>query len=198
VSWSLRVTSEATAKVPACARPGKGQLFAARLAEPRDALALSLLDATLATRRRAQGDRRYDRPRAVDAATVGAIAAQLNQSNQDAGRTGDTLLHLVTADSEGRVRGAATFAVNTLDPPFRAGRRAVLGRFTADPALDTELLVAPLIALGRRIAAQAETCTVELTDLTPPSSALYRVGVASGGVPWSCILTRPAQLRTPF
>jgi GNAT superfamily N-acetyltransferase len=195
VSWSLRVASDLAAGVPAQARSGIGKPFTARVAEPRDALALCLLDATLAARRRAQGDSRYDRPRAVDAATVGAIAAQLGPQRFDQGPGGGTMLQLVTADGQGQVRGAATFMVNTLDPPFLRGQRAVLGRFASDPALDAEALVAPIIALGRRLAAQAGARTIELTELAPPSTPLHRAGVASGGVPWSRILTRAAPLR---
>ncbi len=188
VAWSLRTTSDPLATVPGSCRPSAGQSFAARVGEPRDALALTILDATLAARRRALGDPRYDRPRAVDAATVAAIAAQLGDALGSGGA--GVSAELVTVDGDGRVRGSASFAVSSLDPPFVAGRRAVLGRFAADPALDAATVVAPLMALGRRLAAQHGARSVELTDLSPPGTPLHSAGLASGAAPWSRIVTK--------
>ena len=102
---------------------------------------------------------------------------------------------LVTVDRNGQVRACASFAASSLDPPFLAARRAVLGRFAVDPALDGGVLIAPLVALGQRLAAQAEARTVELTELTPPSTPLYRAGLVSGAVAWSRILTRASTPR---
>jgi len=193
VSWSLRMPSDARAVVPAALRSGSGDTFTARPAEPRDALALCVLDATLASRRRAIGDTRYDRPRAVDAASVDAIATHLNDTSADPKAV--LSAELVTVDRNGQVRACASFAASSLDPPFLAARRAVLGRFAVDPALDGGVLIAPLVALGQRLAAQAEARTVELTELTPPSTPLYRAGLVSGAVAWSRILTRASTPR---
>jgi predicted N-acetyltransferase YhbS len=187
VSWSLQIASDRGATVPSAVRRSSESL-SARQADPRDALALCVLDATLASRRRVLGDPRFDPPRAVDAATVAAIAAQLGEGGEP-GRPSSTA-ELVTVDGHGRVRASATFATSQLDPPFRAGRRAVLGRFAADPALDAAVVVAPLIALGRRMAAEVGASTVELTELPAPDTGLYGVGVASGGEPWSQIVTK--------
>jgi hypothetical protein len=196
VSWSLRAATDLEARVPASARSSTGDTFTARIAEPRDALAMCILDSNLAARRRALGDGRYDRPRAVDAATVGAIAAHLKQANLELGPS--STLDFVTADSQGRVRASASFAVSSLDPPFLANRRAVLGRFATDPAVGAGELVAPLIALGRRLAAQSGARTLELTELSGPTTPLYEVGLASGGSPWSRILTKTAPFRAPY
>jgi len=197
VSWSLRVASHAAAIVPPSARPAVGESFTARLAEPRDALAVCILDATLAARRRAMHDTRYDRPRAVDASTVGSLAALLNQTNLDVRIPAGTV-ELVTADGNGRVRASATFALTTLDPPFVLQHRAVLSRFAADPALAPGPLVAPLIALGKRLANEGNARTLELTELSPPTTPLHTVALASGGAPWSRILTKTVSPRAQF
>jgi predicted N-acetyltransferase YhbS len=189
VAWAQQVPADPDAAVLASAHPPSGESFIARRAESRDALALCVLDATLATRRRALGDPRFDPPRAVDAATIAAIAAQLGEGgllDLGAPRT----LELVAVDSHARVRGSATFAASSLDPPFRAGQRAVLGRFAIDPALDPAHVVPPLIALGRRLGAEAGARSVELTELSSPETALYAAGLSSGGVPWSQIVTK--------
>jgi len=190
VSWSLQAPSDDGAQVPASLRASAADSFTARQADPRDALALCILDSTLAARRRALGDPRYDPPRAVDAATVAAIAVQLTDGGQPWSGPAPRAAELVAVDAHGRVRGSATFAVSPLDPPFRAGQRAVLGRFAADPALYAGIVVAPIIALGRRLAAQAGAKTIELTELSPPGTALYRAGLESGGAPWSQIVTK--------
>jgi predicted N-acetyltransferase YhbS len=190
VAWSVRApTARPTPSSSSHHRPGGG--FSARLAEPRDALALCVLDATLAARRRAQGDVRYDRARAVDAASVTAIAAHLAESAAN----GVPVRELVTVDGDGRVRASATFSLTSLDPPFLAGRRAVLGRFATDPALDPAVLVRPLIELGQRLAHQGGAPTVELTELSSPGTSLYEAAVACGGLPWSRIVTRTVSFR---
>jgi hypothetical protein len=195
VSWSMRVGSDRAARVPAASRPTSGS-FTARRAEPRDALALSILDATLAERRRALGDVRYDRPRAVDAATVAAIAVQLGESSTlDGGASGSGSAEIVTVDERGRVRAAATFAATHLEPPFLAGRRAVLGRFALDPALDPAEVAAPLIAFGRELAARSGARFLELTELSPAGAPLHAAAVAAGAAPWSRIVIRPFPQR---
>ncbi len=196
IAWSLHVASDGLADVPTSLRPPKGEAFTARVAESRDALALCVLDAELASRRRSLGDPRFDPPRAVDAATVAAIAEQLAEPEDPEAR-GPKGIELVTVDAHGRVRGAATFVASSLDPPFRPGQRAILGRFATDPALVPELVVAPLIAYGKRLARQKGARMLELTEMSPPGSPLYRVGVESGGAPWSTIVTK-AMGRAQF
>jgi GNAT superfamily N-acetyltransferase len=187
VSYSLAIPADDTAFVSAAsAAPSSGR-YAARLGEPRDALAIAVLDAALAERRRADGDPRFDPPRAVDAAAVDAIANQLREAERHRGSGAG--LELVSTDSQGHVRATATFVETPLDPPFLAGHRAVLGRFALDPAESPALLIPPLIALGRRLAARARARFVELTDLTPPGTPLYEAAVAAGAAPWSRIVT---------
>ena len=72
VSYNQRIVTSLGA-----AAPVGGYGMVARVADPRDALAIAMLESTLAARRRAAGDVRLDRPRAVDATLVGAIAAHL-------------------------------------------------------------------------------------------------------------------------
>jgi hypothetical protein len=197
VSWSLRVASHMGATLPASLRPGLGESWNARLAEPKDALAVCILDATLAARRRALGDTRFDRPRAVDAKSVGALAALLQQTNLDPTIPVGTV-ELVTVDGNGRVRASATFALSTLDPPFVVQRRAVLSRFAVDPALAPGPLVAPLIVLGRRLASEGSARALELTELSPPTTPLHAVAALCGGAPWSRILTKTISPRAQF
>jgi GNAT superfamily N-acetyltransferase len=177
VAWTARVASASHAS----ATSG----YLARLAEPRDALAVAVLEAALATRRRRAGDLRFDRPRSVDATLVGAIAAHLGRAYGGADPT-----ELVVCDHQGNVRGSASFAVGSLDPPFVPSKRAVVGRFAVDPALDPEPLVAPLVAFGQRLAAQRGAPTVELTDLSPPATPIHDAALACGGRPWSRIVTK--------
>jgi hypothetical protein len=166
------------------AAPPAGRGIGARIADPRDALALAMLESTLAARRRAAGDMRFDRPRAVDATVVGGIAAHLGRTS--AGEPSE----LVAVDSRGDPRGSATLAVALLEPPFIPVKRAILGRFAIDPACDTGACVAALVALGSRLAASRGAPTMELTDLTPPRSALYEAALATGARPWSRVVER--------
>jgi ribosomal protein S18 acetylase RimI-like enzyme len=180
VAWNARISSSARVEssVPYVARPG----------DPRDALAIAMLESTLAARRRAAGDVRFDRPRAVDATFVGAIAAHLAGG---AGGARDPL-ELVVTDRADVVRGAASFVIHALEPPFLPVRRAMVGRFALDPALDPRPLVAPLVALGCRLALARGAPTVELTDLTAPGTALFDGALAAGAYPWSRVVTRLA------
>ena len=161
----------------------------ARIAEPQDALAIAVLESTLAARRRSNGDLRFDRPRAIDATFVGSISTHLARTYRDAAEA----IELVTVDAKGQVRGSASVAVAPLDPPFVPTKRSILGRFAIDPAGDAHALVAPLIALACRIAASREAPSMELTDLTAPNSALYRAALALGARPWSRIVTKLVQ-----
>ena len=170
------------------ARPPAGP-FAARVALPRDALPLAVLETTLAPRRRAAGAVRFDRPRAVDATMVGAIAAHMGAERGAQVRDPFTL---VAVDGEGVVRASAAFTTHTLEPPFIAMRRALIGRFAVDPACSAGPLVGPLLALACRMALAQGAPLVELTDLSPPGTALHDAALAEGAEPWSSVVLKPA------
>ena len=178
VSWTTRINTEG-APSPLFEGP-----YSARVATPNDALSIALLDPALAARRRAQGDIRFDRPRAVDATFVGALAAHLARpaaSDQS---------ELVAIDQAGTVRASASLTVMSLDPPFLPARRGLLGRFAIDPALDARPLVGALLRLGRRLALLRGAATLELTDLDPPGGGLHEGATREGAVPWSRIVER--------
>jgi GNAT superfamily N-acetyltransferase len=194
VSWTARLAADGTTA------PGGGWGSAhdglpyatvggwtARLATADDALAIALLDPALATRRRAQGDARFDRPRAVDATFVGALAAHLARPIGALDQC-----EVVVVDDANVIRGSASLTVMSLDPPFVPARRGLLGRFAIDPALDPRPLVAPMVRLGRRLAFVRGAATLELTDLDPPRSPLHDGAVAMGARPWSRIVERYA------
>ncbi len=186
IAWSTRVPVN-----HALARALPRGAFTARLAEPRDALAVAMLDATLAARRRAAGDLRFDRPRAVDATIVGAIAAHLAHL----AATGADPTEIVAADERGAVRAAGSLAVMALDPPFLPAKRGILGRFALDPATDPALLVPALVAFAARVASARGATTMELTDLTAPSTPLYEATRALGATPWSRVVTKLVPAR---
>src|SRR5258706_15905356 len=98
--------------------------WCARLATADDALAIAMLDPALAARRRAQGDARFDRPRAVDATFVGALAAHLARPASALDQS-----EIVVIDEAHVVRASASLTVMSLDPPFVPARRGLLGRF---------------------------------------------------------------------
>lgn len=178
VSWTARIPTEGVVDPPSF------DPYTARIATPNDALPVALLDPALAARRRAQGDIRFDRPRAVDATFVGALAAHLGRPNAT------DQSELVAVDQGGMVRASASLTVMSLDPPFLPTRRGLLGRFAVDPALDPRPLVAVLMRLGRRLAAVRGAPTLELTDLDPPGHALHEGVRLMGGTPWSRIVER--------
>lgn len=180
VSWTARVATDDGAGA-------SGGPWTARLATPDDALSIAMLDPALAARRRAQGDVRFDRPRAVDATFVGALAAHLARP---AGALDQC--ELVAVGNDGVVRATASLSVMSLDPPFVPTRRGLLGRFAVDPALDPRALMAPLVRLGRRLASTRGAGKLELTDLDPPRSPLHEAALAAGARPWSRILERLA------
>ena len=181
VAWCARVDSD----VGTAAGPGR-----ARTAVAQDALAMARLESTLAARRRESGDLRFDRPRAIDAPLIGAIAAHLATH---AGASLRDPASLVSLDASGVVRAAASFTVHVLEPPFVPMRRALLGRFAVDPAMPCQPFVAPLVALGCRLALAQGAPHVELTDLSAPGTELYAAAIAAGAHPWSRIVTRSAQ-----
>lgn len=182
VSWTARIATDA---MPGDYANEHG--LEARIATANDALPIAMLDPALAARRRSQGDIRFDRPRAVDATFVGALAAHLARP----GATTDQS-ELVVVDAGGMVRASASLTVMSLDPPFLPARRGLLGRFAMDPALDSRPLVAPLVRLGRRLAHLRGAATLELTDLDSPGGPLHRAALATGAVPWSRIVERMA------
>lgn len=155
----------------------------ARVAQPRDALAIAILEAALAQRRKRAGDARFDPPRAVDAAWLGAITAHLQTGAQ-------MPVDLVALDPQNAVRASATLLVMTLDPPFLPVRRAALTRISVDPALDPTPLVAELVELGVQIASRWGASTLEITDLSAPGTPLHDAALRTGASPWSRVVTR--------
>jgi len=178
VVWCARIDAERGAAVGA---------VRARPAHSQDALAIARLEAALAARRRDAGDVRFDRPRAIDATLVGAIAAHLATS---AGGSLRDPSSLVAVDEGGTVRAAASFTVHPLEPPFLPMRRALLGRFTVDPALPAAPFMAPLVALGCRMALAQGAPYVELTDLPAPDSDLHAAALGTGATPWSRVVIK--------
>lgn len=186
VSWTASFDVQG---VPAIIAPLSIDGFIARTGEPRDALAIALLESMLATRRRAQGDARFDRPRQVDASLLHAIAAHL-------GRGASTPpIELVTVDSQGRVRASATLVTNRLELPFVPQVRAILARTAVDAAMDPGPIARPLIELGRRVGAFFGARWMEVVDLTGPGTPLFEGVRACGGIPWSRIVCRFAPVR---
>ncbi len=155
----------------------------ARIAQPRDALAIAILEAALAHRRKRAGDARFDPPRAVDAAWLSAITAHLQSGTH-------MPVELVAVDHAGAVRASATLVVMTLDPPFLPVRRAALTRMSVDPAIDPTPLVGELIELGAMIASRWGAQAIEITDLGPPDSPLDLAARRAGAVAWSRVVTR--------
>lgn len=182
VSWSTRVRTD----VPSSSL----KTYTARLAAPSDALSMSVLDAVLAERRRAQGDMRFDKPRAVDATLVGALASQI--ARQGTSRDPREPFDIVVLDAHGMVRGSAALSVTPLDPPFLPARRGVLGRLSIDPALDPAPLAVTLLRFGQSLARDRGAATMEITDLDAPGGALYQATLAAAAAPWSRIVERLA------
>jgi GNAT superfamily N-acetyltransferase len=202
VSYNARLDLSPAARAPAhlspaaqatvtpAAAPGG---FSARLALPRDALPIACLEGTLAARRRAAGDARFDRPRAVDATMVGAITAHL--ADRAAGSQDPATL--VTVDERGIVRAAAAFTTHALEPPFIPVRRALLGRFAVDPACAPGPVLAPLVSLARRLAQGQGATRIELTDLAAPATPLFGAALACGAAAWSRVVLKPAAGEGP-
>jgi predicted N-acetyltransferase YhbS len=181
VAWTARVATDG----PSGLEPSGPGPWKARLATPNDALAIAMLDPALAARRRTQGDFRFDRPRAVDATIVGALASHLARPVGALDQC-----EVVAVDDQQVVRASASLTVMSLDPPFIPARRGLLGRFAVDPALEPRPLIAPLIRLGRRLALLRGAATLELTDLDPPHHPLQEAAMSLGARPWSRIVER--------
>jgi GNAT superfamily N-acetyltransferase len=161
----------------------------ARLAAPADASAVAHLEGALAARRWGLGDARFDRPRVVDAPTVGAIAAHLVSPSSASLSEPATVL---AVDAAGIVRGAASVTAHTLEPPFVPLRRALVGRFSVDGAFPTAHVVGALVAYACRLALSRGAMHVELTDLSPPGTDLHDAALAAGATGWSRVVTRYA------
>ena len=187
-SHNARIESALGSRANVAARSAGGA-FSARVALPRDALSLACLEATLAERRRAGGDVRFDRPRAVDATMVGAIAAHLGAEATAPVRDPFTLVAL---DGEGVVRASAAFTTHALEPPFISMRRALVGRFSVDPAYAPARLVAPIVTLACRMAVAQGAPLVELTDLSGPGTPLHDAALATGAYAWSRVVLKDA------
>lgn len=181
VSWTARVSTDGADDALSMTYGP----WSARLATADDALPIALLDPSLAMRRRAQSDLRFDRPRAVDATFVGALAAHLARPTGALDQC-----EVVVLDERQQVRGSASLTVMSLDPPFIPARRGLLGRFAIDPAIDPRPLLVPLVRLGRRLARERGAATLELTDLDPPGGRLNEGAQATGARPWSRIVER--------
>lgn len=163
----------------------------ARVAQPKDALAIAILESALAHRRKRAGDARFDPPRAVDATWLGAIATHLQNGSH-------VPTELVAQDAQGAVRASATLVVMTLDPPFLPVRRAALTRLSVDPAIDPSELVGDIVELASNIASRWGAETIEITDLGPPGSPLWEAAARTGARPWSRVVVRhwlPSGLR---
>jgi GNAT superfamily N-acetyltransferase len=183
VAWTARIES-------ACGVDSASTSFHARLAGPEDGLAVLRLEVNLAARRRVTGDLRFDGPCPIDGVDLGALVGHF------AGHSGVGSLQepatVVVVDGAGVPRGAASFTVHALEPPFVPVSRALLGRFALDEDLPASALVAPLVAFARRFAATRGASHVELTDLSSPGTELHDAVLETGASAWSRLFTRPA------
>jgi GNAT superfamily N-acetyltransferase len=182
VAWNARIEADAGAAIQTGA-------FGSRLAGRRDAAAVTRLEALHAARRIAYGDMRFDCPTAIEATVLGSIGA-------DPGGEATARAHepemLVALDGNGCVRAKASLAVHSLEPPFVSMRRAVIGRFAFDGTCPSVLVVAPLVALGCKMARSRGALHVEVTDLPPPGTELHQAALATGARAWSRLLARVA------
>ncbi len=160
--------------------------------QPRDALAIAMLEAALAHRRKRLGDARFDPPRAVDAAWLGAIAAHLAE------RRRHMPVEIVALDPAGAVRASATLVVMTLDPPFLPVRRAALGALQRRPRARSRAAHVPrssILGVTDRGASAAQRRSSS-TDLTVRPASRFTKLRSRGARPWSRVVTRlPADAR---
>jgi GNAT superfamily N-acetyltransferase len=183
VSWNARID----ATIGAALHQGS---HSARLAARRDQHAVAFLELALAARRSSAGDGRYDRPRPIDAATLGAIGAELEVGGDATQREPTTI---VAVDPAGGVSGVASFAVHALDPPFVPGTRALAGRFGVPEGPGCAPAVHALVGLACRLARAQGASHVEITDLTAPGTPLHAAALSAGAVPWSRVVTQPPR-----
>ncbi|HRG96961.1 MAG TPA: GNAT family N-acetyltransferase [Polyangiaceae bacterium] len=179
-SYAVRLPTEAARALPFPAP-------LARLARPRDALALTFLEANLAERRRAAGDCRFDPPRALDAAVVDAIAKHL-EGAEPRQRLDPADLAVVDARGVARASGTLTFA--NLEPPFLPGVRAILARVSHDACVSAVEALGPLVRLAGQLAHLAGAQHLEIVDLPGPRTALYEAARGLGATPWSRVALR--------
>jgi GNAT superfamily N-acetyltransferase len=184
IAWSVRVGAHG---IPAVISPIELGGWTARVADATDALAVALLEAILAERRRAVGDARFDPPRQVEASLLQALASHLSRGS------GAPPVELVVTGRDGRARASATLVTNRLDPPFVIQTRAILARVAVDPALPPGPLLRPLVTLARRVSAFFGAGWMEITDLTAPGTPLHDAALATGATPWSRIVARFAR-----
>lgn len=157
----------------------------ARRAESRDATAIAMLEVRLAERRRALGDLRFDRPRAIEAAFIDAIAMHLG-----AHKGPHDSVELVSLDPQGNVRASACVVVSSLDPPFIPTRRALAGRFGLDPTVDPRPHMRALIRAAGRVGVMQGAEMLEVTDVDGPNGPLSQATALTGATPWSRVVQR--------
>jgi GNAT superfamily N-acetyltransferase len=191
VSWAAAV--DGTAPVASASGgtatggpPNVTDALQVRQARPEDAFAVAVLEAALASRRRAQRDERFDPPCGIEAVHLTALASYFAaprppESPEDL---------IVYSASTGRILGAASFVLIPLDSPFAAGTRAVLGRFALDPASEAKEVLAPLIHFAQARARDGGARWLELADLSAPGSPLFEGVRALGARPWSSVFGR--------
>ena len=157
----------------------------ARRAESKDATPIAMLEVRLAERRRGLGDLRFDRPRAIEAAFIDAIAMHLG-----AAKGPYDSVELVALDPQGHVRASACVVVSSLDPPFIPTRRALAGRFGVDPTVDPRPYLRALIRAAGRVGVMQGADMLEVTDVDAPSQPLSQATALTGAAPWSRVVQR--------
>jgi GNAT superfamily N-acetyltransferase len=161
--------------------------YSARLGVPEDALAVTFLEANLAERRRLARDDRFDRPRALDASLVDAIAIHLGHGSA---RGSLDPAELVVVDRRNVPRASATLTFAHLDPPFMPGTRAILSRFSFDSTTPPAHLLPSLVRLAGRLSRLAGAEMLEVVDLPAPPHPAYQSALALGAKPWSRVALR--------
>ena len=159
----------------------------ARVAEPKDAPVIAMLEVRLAERRRALGDVRFDRPRAIEAAFIDAIAMHLG-----ARKGPHDAVEIVALDARGEVRASACVVVAALDPPFLPTKRALCGRFGLDPVIAPGPYVRALVRIAGKVGVSQDAGMLELTDMDAPNGPLSIAAANVGAAPWSRVVERVA------
>jgi GNAT superfamily N-acetyltransferase len=172
--------STSAAGVPAASTPNALRF---RPAGPNDAWQLAIADVHLATRRIQCGELRYDKPKPLDATTVGFISAHLSANYKDPA-------DYVLATAAGNVLATASLAFHNLESPFMPGRRAVLGRIVHTQTTSSAAVLAAFLAPMRQLIAARGARTVELCDLGKVGNPLHNAALEVGAVPWSRIMSK--------
>ena len=155
VSYNQRIVTSLGA-----AAPVGGQGMGARPADPKDALAIALLESTLAARRRAAGDDALRSP-----ARGGRDARRRHRCASGAERGGGAVGARRRRRAGERARAGPRSPSRSSSLRSYTLKRAILGRFAVDPACDAAMCgacVAALVALGSRLAAARGAPTMEL------------------------------------